>query len=141
MRKILPVLATSIFLLFIFSVGANAKEPLPRSEFIKYTDAALDGLDELEAALTGGSASAIDVRRAITKVDAALKKYDRYVKSWPECAQAHIAWQITKARLLFQTHLTLRSDPLRGYGDKELQEATDAAQDARDRFMEYRKEK
>ena len=81
------------------------------------------------------------MKKATAKVDASLKKYDRYVKTWPESEQAQIVWRIAKARLLFQTHLLYRSDPLKAYGDKELEDGTTAAQEARDRFMKYKNKK
>jgi len=71
---------TALFF-FAFLLGAYqfvfADPPIPRSEFIKMTENALDKMDELQSLLENGT-SKMEARRAMSQLDAAMKKYDRY---------------------------------------------------------------
>lgn len=125
MKKIILI---TIALLFIPAVCFGS-EPVPHKDFVKFTEAALDALDQLESAAQDGPR--FEVEKMSRKLGAALKKYDRYVKSWPEGSrQAAIVTEISRAKAGFD-YLTLQ------YSRDTLDKSRQAAQKARELFTKY----
>ncbi len=125
-----------LFLIFLLiPSGVSATEPIPYNDFISITEKALDALDEVEIVFSSSESMKIEVKMAFNKLDTALKKYNRYVKTWPEGKQKEIAWAITEARLLYDMTL------IEGLHGENHNKAKEAAQKARDLFLQYKKRK
>ena len=119
---------------FLLPVAAvQAVEPVPFGEFISITEKGLDALDEVETVFSDSESMKIEVKMAFKKYDIAVKKYDRYVKTWPKGKQADIAWAMAKARLAYDLTLT------EGLHGKSHEDAKIATQEAREMFVKYRK--
>ncbi len=117
---------------FIFVGLAQAVEPVPHASFVKYTEAALDVIDELDVAFSSLSgATKPEAKRLINKLDACLKKYDRYVKQWPDGEQGRIVSAIMQTGLAYDIVL------LEGLHGKTHAQAKQLSQRSRDLFAAY----
>ena len=74
MKRFILILVVVAFLTPVAAV--HAEEPVPFEEFISITEKALDALDEIETVCSNYDSMKIEARMAV-------KKYDRYVKTWP----------------------------------------------------------
>jgi hypothetical protein len=120
-------------LFFLFLGQAHSKEPIPRSEFIKLTENAFDALDEVESTLNH-STPKVEIQKALNKLGAANKKYERYVPDvWPKGIQNDITGQIAAAKYYYGVYLVTE---LRSQESKEAGES--AATKARELFRKYK---
>ena len=133
MKRLLLVLIAMLLLLSVATV--QAAEPVPFKDFVPITEKVLDTLDEIETIFSDSESMKIEAKMAFKKFDIAMKKYDRYVKIWPEGKQGVIAWKMQSARLLYDMTL------IEGLHGKSHKEAEQAIQEARDLFAEYKKSK
>lgn len=131
MRKI-PLFYSVIFVLLFFNIGFAA-DPMPPKTFILYTEKVLDALDKVEVIFESSESLKIEAQMALRNLDINLKRYDRYVKTWPEGAQGQIVWAITEARLLYDLVL------IKGVHGAMHDKAKKAADRARELFLQYKR--
>jgi hypothetical protein len=107
-------LFVSLFLILslIASPSVWAQRTIPRSDFIKMTETALDRMDDIQSLLENGT-SKMEANRAKSQLDAAMKKFDRY-KSNGSKEQEAILLNLSKAHygfsLLLATEGNVGSD-------------------------------
>jgi hypothetical protein len=131
MKRLLLALIAMLLLLPVATV--QAADAVPFKDFVSITEKVLDTLDEIETVFSDSESMKIEAKMAFKKFDIAMKKYDRYVKTWPEGKQGIIAWKMQSARLLYDMTL------FEGLYGKSHEEAKIATQEARDMFAKYRK--
>jgi hypothetical protein len=113
--------------------GAN---PIPRMTFINITEEILDALDELEATLSN-SPTVRDANVSLTKLDARLKKYDRYVPGkWPPGSQKNIAESLSLSAFAYRVYIVTNGMSIKSKNDGE-KEGTKA----REFFQKYKSSK
>jgi chromosome segregation ATPase len=113
-----------------------AKDSVPRSEFIKYTEEALNALDEVEVVFSSSESSKYEAEKALKSLDIAIKKYERFDGlDWGKTNENKIAWEITYSSLNYNRVL------LEGLYGSSHEEAKKLAQGARSLFQEYKKVK
>jgi hypothetical protein len=134
--KMKRLLLVPMAILLLLSVApAQAAEAVPFKDFVSITEKVLDTLDEIETVFSDSESMKIEAKMALKKFDIAKKKYERYVKTWPEGKQILIVWEMQSARLSYEMTL------IEGLHGKSHDEANKATQKARDLFAEYRKSK
>ena len=134
--KMKRLLLVSIAMLLLLSVApVQAADAVPFKDFVSITEKVLDTLDEMETVFSDSESMKIEAKMAFKNFDIAMKKYDRYVKTWPEGKQDIIAWKMQNVRLLYKMTL------IEGLHGKSQKEAEQAIQEARDLFAEYKKSK
>lgn len=129
------ILVPIVIFLLLSVVPVQAADTVPFKTFISITEKVLDALDEMEIVFSDSESTKIDVKMAFKKFDIAMKKYDRYVETWPEGKQGIIAWKMQSVRLLYEMTL------IEGLHGKSQKEAEQAIQEARNLFAEYKKSK
>ena len=127
------ILVPIVMLVMLSVAPVQATEPVPFKDFVSITEKVLDTLDEIETVFSDSDSRKIEAKMAFKKFDIAMKKYDRYIKTWPEGKQGMIAWKMQSARLLYDMTL------IEGTHGKSHGEAEKAVQEARDLFAEYKK--
>lgn len=127
------ILVPIVMLVMLSVAPVQATEPVPFKDFISITEKVFDALDEIETVFSDSDSRKIEAKMAFKKFDISMKKYDRYIKTWPEGKQGMIAWKMQSARLLYDMTL------IEGTHGKSHGEAEKAVQEARDLFAEYNK--
>jgi len=133
--KLFLICLVIIYFIIFSSVTGYCKEPVPRGDFIKLTENALDALDEVESTLNH-STPRIEIQKALNKSEAANKRYKRYVPDvWPKGSQREIVGQLSAAHYYYGVYLftELQSDESKKAGET-------AATKARKLFRKYKGE-
>jgi hypothetical protein len=126
----------SIALLFAFSPSVIcAQEQMPRDEFIRITENALDALDKLETIFSSVRPNKRDASMAQLDLETTLKKYERYKAYKRTKTQGSIIFNLEAANTLYMMMISL------GTIDETFDHAKTAAQEARDLFGAYKQEK
>lgn len=111
---------------------AVAQDKIPKAEFVKYTEAALDAVDIVEGTLTNTEATVLEANKAIRDLDVALKKYDRFGKGpLKEPAPREIKTKLYEARLCYDIFIM-------GKDSNYLQKGMDLSQQVRNLFKRYK---
>ena len=129
------VLIGLIVMAVLFVQGEVRAESIPYAEFVEVTDKALDALDDVEAIISSSEAKKRDAKQALTKLDAAIKKYDRHMTArWNlEEQQRKIIEKLQEAYSGFGLYVELG-------GDKKWRDnGESSAKEVRELFMVYKK--
>ncbi|MBT0666383.1 hypothetical protein KI809_18910 [Geobacter pelophilus] len=100
-------------------------------EFVKYTENALDALDDVEVAFDSDIATNTSVNNALNKLDSALKKYSR-LNLKEKSIEKEISWKITISRLTYDLVF------YQGIGSEKHMEAKRYGDEARELFKKYK---
>lgn len=113
---------------------------MSKGQFITLTNEVMDALDNVESTIRNDSI--IEARKAVTKLDASLKKYDRYKNEgkWPEGAQKDIFVALTGANMMYSFCMSMAT--ITSYVSKEgFSDAEKEAEQARKYFRAYLRQK
>lgn len=129
-----------VFIFIILTLApfiSYATEPIPYKDFISITNHVLDALDETEAIFAKSDVTKKEARESLTKLDAALKKYDRYQSGkWADGKQSEIVMNISMA--VFEYKIFLATD---GTDEGSRKDAIAFAGKARELFMIYKQKR
>lgn len=117
--------------LIILPIIAYAAKGASNAEFIKYTEAVLDAIDEVESNFYSGS-SKVNAELSLKKLDVALKKYERLkVKEGSR-----------EKEIMFKAHMTylnyFRVLQIYGISTPQHDEAKETARQARALYAKYK---
>jgi hypothetical protein len=119
-------------ILLLITTLATASDIIAKSDFIRITDQVIDVLDEIEIVFSDSNSSKYEAEKVLKKFDIVMKKYDRYVKNWPNGIQLQIVWAMTKAKLCYKMAL------IEGFRGQNHEDAEKSAEEARSMFMKYK---
>lgn len=139
MKRFFLILFVVVLLLPVPNV--QSAEPVPFKEFVSITEKVLDALDEIEVVFSSPESMEIEANNAFKKIDIAMLKYRRYVQDWRKSPgkQADIIKAIATADIRYRItrdQIKLKKQDL--YGESH-EAAKLAAQEARERFVKYKK--
>ncbi|MFA6290192.1 MAG: hypothetical protein WC637_00345 [Victivallales bacterium] len=129
--KIFSILV-SIILLFITITIVTAADIIPKNDFIKITEQALDVLDKVEVVFSDSTSLKLDAQKSLKEFDIVMKKYNRYIKTWPDGNQGQIAWAMIEAELYYKMVL------IEGVYGENHKKAEEAIERARSLFLKYK---
>lgn len=136
MKHIIIGLTSFAFLFCISLTIISAQEQMPRDEFIRITENALDALDKLETIFSSTGSTKMEARMAQNDLKTALKKYDRYESYKKTKAQNEIIVSISMADFAYMPMVMTGS-----VDEKLFNDAKTSAQKARDQFGKYKQKK
>lgn len=136
MKHIIIGLASFAFLFGISLTIISAQEQIPRDEFIRITENALDAIDKLETIFSSTGSTKMEARMAQNDLKTALKKYDRYESYKKTKAQDEIIISILMADFAYMPMVMTGS-----VDEKLFNDAKTYAQEARDLFGKYKQKK
>ena len=98
----------------------SAQEPMPRDEFMKITDNALDALDKLGTIFSSTGSTKMESKLAQNDIDIALMKFDLYESYKITKAQHEIIVAISMADLTYMPMVIAGSVDVKLYNTAKL---------------------
>jgi hypothetical protein len=99
--RLLKTLIITATLVVLATVSTEAKDKIPRDDFIKYTEACLDVLDEMEVEYPKYNMSPRAIKELDVKYTLCMKKIFRYgaYKDWDESMQKEITKHLSRVNI------------------------------------------